>query len=68
MLSQELRQELEKLPVILSITDVANALSVSAITVYRMILENQLPAYKEGREWNILRSDLIKHCSRKSNL
>lgn len=69
MLSQELRAELENLPVIMSIPEVAAVLSTCHYTVYRMIYEEQLPAYKDGAgEWNINREDLIKMISRNSNL
>jgi hypothetical protein len=69
MLSPELKAELEALPTIMSISDVAAALSTCHLTIYRMIYEDQLPAFKDGDgEWNILREDLIKVCSRNSNI
>lgn len=69
MLSRELRKELEDLPTILSIKEVAGFLSISHMTVYRMIYQGQLPAYKaSGGEWNVNRSDLIRTCSMASNL
>jgi excisionase family DNA binding protein len=68
MLSQELREDLEKLPVIMSIPEVADALSICHYTVYRMIYEEQLPAYKdEDGIWNVNREDLMKMISKNSN-
>ncbi len=69
MLSPELKKELESLPAIMSVSEVANALALAPISVYRMIYDHQLPAYKdESGEWNINRVDLIRMCSRGSNL
>lgn len=68
MLSPELKEELETLPTIMSTKDVADALSICPHTVYRMIYDNQLAAFKDDYgEWNILKEDLIKMCSRNSN-
>ncbi|QQO10219.1 helix-turn-helix domain-containing protein [Breznakiella homolactica] len=69
MLSPELENELERLPVILSVPEVMVFLSVCRNTVYRMIDAEELAAYKDGTgTWNINRSDLIALCRRNSNL
>jgi len=69
MLSPDLRKELEALPVIMTVAEVAEFFSVCHMTVYRMIYKEELPAYKdESGAWNINRIDLIRVCSRNSNL
>lgn len=69
MLSDTLKQKLAKLPVILSIRETAAFFSIHYLTVYRMIRSGELPAWKdEDGLWCILRDDIKKYCSRKSNL
>lgn len=43
---------------ILNLTDVADLLSVSNQTVYNMIKDGRLKAYKIGREWRFIRKDI----------
>lgn len=63
MLSDKIKMQiLEELPVILDIQDLMNYLHCSQRTVYRMIEEKQINAFKdEDNEWNILRDDLIEY-------
>ncbi|HOV64449.1 MAG TPA: helix-turn-helix domain-containing protein [Spirochaetia bacterium] len=69
MIEEGTREEIKRtLPGILTIRDVAEFLSVSPITVRRMIWDNQLPGYIADGEWNILRTDLITYLSRHGNL
>ncbi|MDR2924273.1 MAG: excisionase family DNA-binding protein [Treponema sp.] len=69
MLSDSLKLKIESLPAILSIRETANFFSVSYLTVYRLIFSGRLPAWKddEGR-WCVARSDLMRFCSKNSNL
>jgi len=69
MISDILTEKIENLPAILSITELANFFSVHYKTVYRQILSKELPAWKDDEGyWCIARSDLVKFCSRNSNL
>lgn len=52
----------QELPVIMDFLDVTSALRISGRTLYRLIQQNELPAWKdEDGEWNILRQDVIKY-------
>jgi excisionase family DNA binding protein len=69
MLSGTLKERIETLPAILSIRETAGFFSVAYLTVYRQIHSGKLPAWKDGEgRWCIARADLIKFCSRNSNL
>lgn len=52
------RPNIEKM--ILSVTDTAHYLNCSASTVYKLIYDNKLPAFKKGREYQILTEDLFR--------
>jgi excisionase family DNA binding protein len=69
MISDTTKEAIKKLPVILSIKEVADFFSVAYLTVYRLVRKKQLTAYKtdEGN-WCISRSDFIKYCSKNCNL
>lgn len=43
-----------------TIKDITKLLKVSYITVYRWISSNKLEAYKAGKQYRILKSDLDK--------
>lgn len=44
--------------VLLNVSQVAEALSLSEMTVYRMINAGQLPAYRIGKSFRVSRDDL----------
>ena len=52
------RPNIEKM--ILSVTDAAFYLNCSASAIYKMIYEGKSPAYKKGREYQILTEDLFR--------
>jgi excisionase family DNA binding protein len=69
MLSDSIKLKIKNLPAILSIRETADFCSVSYLTVYRLILKGKLPAWKDDEgSWCVARSDLLKFCSRNSNL
>jgi len=69
MLSNETKQIINNLPTILSISEVASFFGVEYLTVYRMVQNKQLAAYKDiESHWCILRSDFLKYCSKNCNL
>lgn len=46
---------------ILKLNETADYLRVSKQTVYNMIKDGRIKAYKVGREWKILRSDIVAY-------
>lgn len=46
---------------ILNLNETAGYLRVSKQTVYNMIKDGRIKAYKVGREWKILRSDIVAY-------
>ena len=50
--------EAEKKPDILNLTEVADLLRVTNQTIYNMIKDGRLKAYKFGREWRFFRKDV----------
>jgi excisionase family DNA binding protein len=50
----------EKLPDILTLKQVAEFLQVSNLTIQRAIQAGRLKAFKPGRDYRILKEDLIK--------
>ena len=52
------RANIEKM--ILSVTDVAFYLNCSASSIYHLIHNGKIPAYKKGREYQILTEDLFR--------
>lgn len=46
---------------ILNLNETADYLRVSKQTVYNMIKDGRIKAYKLGREWKILRSDIVAY-------
>ena len=46
---------------ILNLTETAEYLRVSNQTVYNMIKDGRIKAYKVGREWRFLRSDILSY-------
>jgi excisionase family DNA binding protein/YgiT-type zinc finger domain-containing protein len=51
--------EVETKPDNLNVEEVADLLRVSNQTVYNMIKDGRLPAYKVGREWRFNRQEII---------
>jgi len=63
MLSDTLKEKIEKLPAILSIRETADFFSVAYLTVYRLIRKGKLMAWKDDEDnWCIARSDLEEFC------
>jgi len=50
----------EKLPEILTLKQVAEFLQVSNLTIQRAIKAGRLKAFKPGRDYRILKEDLIE--------
>lgn len=46
---------------ILNLNETADYLRVSKQTIYNMIKDGRIKAYKVGREWKILRSDIVAY-------
>ena len=46
---------------ILNLNETADYLRVSKQTVYNMIKDGRIKVYKVGREWKILRSDIVAY-------
>jgi len=69
MISDSLKERIESLPAILSIRETADFFSVAYLTVYRLIHRKKLSAWKDNEgNWCVARSDLLKFCSKNSNL
>ncbi|MDR0302360.1 MAG: excisionase family DNA-binding protein [Treponema sp.] len=69
MTNDFLKEKIEKLPAILSIREAASFFSAHHRTVLRLIRKGQLPAWKDDEgNWCVARSDLIKFCSKNTNL
>ena len=66
MLSSGMTKELKALPVIMTVKEIADYLSVCQGTVYQMIYNKELSAYKAAGEieWNITREDLQIYCEK----
>jgi excisionase family DNA binding protein len=50
------------------IDDVARYLEVSNQTVYNMIRDKRIKAYKVGREWRFHPSDIVRHVAQGCNI
>ena len=53
---------------ILNLEETASILRVSNQTVYNMIKEGRIKAYKVGREWRFLKSDINSYLNSMSNI
>ena len=60
------RIELPKIDV-LNLEETAQYLRVSNQTVYNMIRDGRIKAYKVGREWRFLRADILAYMNASSN-
>lgn len=52
---------------VLNLEETAQYLRVSNQTVYNMIRDGRIKAYKVGREWRFLRSDIVAYMNGSSN-
>lgn len=69
MISDTTKQAIKKLPVILSIQEIADFFSVAYNTVYRLVRKKELTAYKDDEgNWCISQSDFLQFCSKNCNL
>lgn len=59
------RPHIEKMAI--SVTDAAYLLNYSASSIYKMIYEGKIPAYKKGREYQILTEDLFRFIESKAH-
>ncbi len=53
---------------VLGIEDVANLLKVNKWTIYRLVKEGKIPAFKVGKQWRFKRDTLERWMERQSNL
>ena len=45
---------------LMDIVEVANYMGIHKITLYRLIKENKIPAFKVGRQWRF-KKELLEH-------
>jgi excisionase family DNA binding protein len=57
----------EKLPEILTLKQAAEFLQVSGLTIQRAIKAKKLKAFKPGRDYRILKEDLIAYIEGEKN-
>ena len=55
-----------KLGEILTLSEVAEYLKISKKTVYKMVRSGDLPGFKAGKHWRVLRSELGKWIAQQS--
>ena len=53
---------------ILSVEEVAKALSVSRNRIYALLQSGELKGHREGHVWKVLKIALIDYCMKKGNL
>ena len=56
-----------KLSEILTLDEVAEHLRISKKTVYKMVRFGDLPAFKAGKHWRVLRAELGKWIAQQSS-
>lgn len=54
-------------PASMTVRQVATALSISEHVVRRLLTTSELQGVKVGREWRILRDDLLSYLEQRSN-
>ena len=59
-MNESMMKELNSLPTVLSLKDLKTALRLSDRSMYRIVQDPDLHAFKDGRDWNVLKSDLIE--------
>ena len=59
--------DLDKLPHILCVDDIASAFGVGRNTAYELMNKPNFPSKKIGRKWFVLRDSLIEWMSDKGN-
>ncbi|ULQ60813.1 excisionase family DNA-binding protein [Brucepastera parasyntrophica] len=69
MISAVTVTKIQTLPAIVSTKEAADFFSVHYLTILRLIMRKELPAYKDcDGQWCISRQDIKAFCSRQSNL
>ena len=58
-MNESMLKELNSLPTVLSLKDLKTALRLSDRSMYRIVQDPDLHAFKDGRDWNVVKSDLI---------
>ena len=58
---------LNDLPEVLTLSELAIFLKVTNQTIYNMIWDKRIPAFKAGRSWRIKREDVAKYIESNSN-
>ena len=64
---RHIRELLVDLPRRLSVPEVAELLGVQQATIYRWLRDGEVPAYKVGSTWVILREELCDYLETKHN-
>ncbi|WP_147272420.1 helix-turn-helix domain-containing protein [Brachybacterium alimentarium] len=54
-------------PASMTVRQVATALSISEHVVRRLLTTSELEGVKVGREWRVLRTDLLSYLEQRSN-
>ena len=63
----QIRQLLTQLPPRLSVHELGDALGVSSQTVYRWLRGGEIPAYRVGTSWLILRDEVCDSLEARHN-
>ena len=58
-MNESMLKELNSLPTVLSLKDLKTALRLSDRSMYRIVQDPELHAFKDGRDWNVVKTDLI---------
>ena len=62
-----IRHLLSRLPARLTVEQVSTVLAVPAPTIYRWLRDGEIPAYKVGSSWVILRDEVCDHLETRHN-
>jgi excisionase family DNA binding protein len=62
-----IRHLLSRLPTRLTVEQVSDVLAVPPPTVYRWLKDGEIPAYKVGSSWLILRDEVRDHLETRHN-
>lgn len=63
----QIRDLLSQLPARLTVEQVSTVLAVPSPTIYRWLRDGELPAYKVGSSWVILRDEVCDHLETRHN-
>lgn len=58
-MNESMQKELESFPALLNLSDLMQYLRISERQAYRLIKNPALHAFREEKEWNIARAELI---------